>query len=131
MKTAQSTPSPYGRQILDLYLIEFFVFLQSKLFPTIYIYWKKHQSRLLERIKTSNEPIKLSGDTIHNSMGHNPKYGAYPIYFNTLSSIVHLDLVQVIKIYIFTVITKQFKCITCSLIFDDNHQSGALPQYIP
>ena len=108
MKTAQSNLFPHGMLSISSYLIRvlFFIFLQTKLFPNIYIYWKKYQSGLLERIKTSNEPIILSDDARHDSMGHSAKYGAYSIYSNTLSSIVHFDLVQVIKIYIFTVITK-------------------------
>ena len=88
-----------GKQVIVcLYLTKAFNFLQTKLFPTIYIYWKKYQSRLLDRIKTSNEPIILSGDARHDSMGHSAKYGAYSICSNTLSSIVHFDLVQVIRI---------------------------------
>ena len=37
----------------------------------------------------------LSGDVRFDSMGHNAKYGTYTMFCNTISKLVHFELVQV------------------------------------
>ena len=67
---------------------------QSKLLPTIYMYWKKYQSKLLEKIKAVSGGV-VAGDGRHDSMGHSAKFGAYTIFCCTVPMIIHFALIQV------------------------------------
>ena len=73
--------------VMKLFNIKEFTVLQTKLFPTIYIYWQKYQKKLLEKVKSMSSGIVLAGDGRHDSMGHSAKYG--------VSMIIHFALVQV------------------------------------
>ena len=68
---------------------------QSKLFPTIYMYWKKYQSKLLEKVKAVSGGVVVAGDGRHDSMGHSAKFGAYTIFCCTVPMIIHFALIQV------------------------------------
>jgi len=68
---------------------------QSKLFPTIYMYWNKYQSKLLEKVKAVSGGVVVAGDGRHDSMGHSAKFGAYTIFCCTVPMIIHFALIQV------------------------------------
>ena len=68
---------------------------QSKLFPTIYMYWKKYQSKLLEKVKAVSGGVVVAGDGHHDSMRHSAKFGAYTIFCCTVPMIIHFALIQV------------------------------------
>lgn len=75
------------------YLMLFF--LQTKLFPTIYLYWQKYQAQMLAKVKAIQGGITIAGDGRHDSMGHSAKFGAYTIFCCTVPMIIHFSLVQV------------------------------------
>ena len=54
--------------------------LQTKLFPTVHLFWKKYQANLLSQLKELGG-ITIAGDGRHDSMGHCAKYCAYTIFF--------------------------------------------------
>ena len=68
---------------------------QTKLFPTILIYWRKYQAKLLEKVKAVQGGVVLAGDGRHDSMGHSAKFGAYTIFCCILPMIIHFVLIQV------------------------------------
>ena len=68
---------------------------QSKLFPTVHLYWKKYQANLLEKVKAISGGVILAGDGHHDSMGHSAKFGAYTIFCCTVPMILHFALNQV------------------------------------
>ena len=68
---------------------------QSKLFPTVHLYWKKYQANLLEKVKAISGGVILAGDGRHDSMGHSAKFGAYTIFCCTVPMILHFALIQV------------------------------------
>lgn len=68
--------------------------LQTKLFPTVHLFWKKYQANLLSQLKELGG-ITIAGDGRHDSMGHCAKYCAYTIFCCTLPRIIHFALVQV------------------------------------
>ena len=70
-------------------------FFQSKLFPTISLYWEKYQAKLLEKVKAIQGGIVLAGDGRRDSMGHSAKFGAYTMFCCTLPMIIHFALIQV------------------------------------
>lgn len=72
----------------------FFKYQRSKLFPTIYMYWKKYQSKLLEKVKAVSGGVVVAGDGRHDSMGHSAKFGAYTIFCCTVPMIIHFALIQ-------------------------------------
>lgn len=65
------------------------------LFPTIYLYWKKYQAKLLEKAKAIKGGLVLAGDGRHDSMGHSAKYCAYTMFCSSMGKIIHFDLIQV------------------------------------
>lgn len=69
--------------------------LQTKLFPTIYIYWQKYQKKLLDKIKSMSGGVVLAGDGRHDSMGHSAKFGVYTMFCCSVSMIIHFALVEV------------------------------------
>ena len=79
------------------------IYMQEKLFPGIYLHWKKYQERLITKIKSRGD-LMLAGDGRHDSMGHSAKYYAYTVFCCTVPFILHFTLVQVCyKIYNTTV----------------------------
>ena len=79
-------------------LLEFiysYYLLQNKLFPTIQIYWKRYQAKMLATVKNLGEGIVIAGDGRHDSMGHTAKFGAYTIFCCTIPMILHFNLIQV------------------------------------
>ena len=69
--------------------------LQEKLFPMIYLHWKKYQQKRMQSLKEVKEGIVIAGDGRHDSMGHSATYGAYIIFCCTIPMIIHFALVQV------------------------------------
>ena len=74
--------------------IPFNVYLLEKLFPSIYLHWKKYQAGLVEELQRCGELV-IAGDGRHDSMGHSAKYGAYTVFCCTVPFIIHFALVQV------------------------------------
>ena len=70
--------------------------LQTKLFPTVHLFWKSYQKALFNKMREQKSAIVMSGDGRHDSMGHSAKYGAYTMFCNTTASVVHFEMVQVI-----------------------------------
>ncbi|XP_065066719.1 uncharacterized protein LOC135692501 [Rhopilema esculentum] len=67
---------------------------QSKLlFPSVTMQWKKYQSDLIKRLQNLND-VTWSGDGRFDSMGHNAKYGTYTMFCNSISKLVHFELLQ-------------------------------------
>ena len=75
--------------------IIFLSVLQSKLFPTIYLYWQKYQTCMLSKLKAISGGITIAGDGRHDSMGHSAKFGAYTIFCCTIPMIINFVMVQV------------------------------------
>lgn len=57
---------------------------QTKVFPTILLYWEKYQKQMLEKVKAVKDGIIIAGDGCHDRMGHCAKYGAYTIFCCTI-----------------------------------------------
>ena len=72
-------------------------FAQQKnvLFPVIFMHWERYRAALVEQVK-SVQGAQWSGDGRFDSMGHNAKYGVYPMYCNSISKLVHFELLQVL-----------------------------------
>ncbi|KAK3721668.1 hypothetical protein QZH41_013818, partial [Actinostola sp. cb2023] len=66
----------------------------TKLFPTIHVYWKRCQKKVLDGLKVIEGGIVVAGDERHDSMGHSAKYGAYTILCCSVPMIIHFALVQ-------------------------------------
>lgn len=63
--------------------------------PSIYLFWKKYQAKLLDQLEESDEDLIIGGDGRHDSMGHSAKYGAYTVFCCNISKIIDFALVQV------------------------------------
>ena len=63
------------------------------LIPSIVSFWRKYQSKVLEKLK--GKQVVLAGDGRHDSMGHSAKYGTYTMFCCTVGLIIHIVLVQV------------------------------------
>lgn len=50
---------------------------------------------MIKKLKALKEPLTISGDGRHDSMGHSAKFGAYTIFCCSLPLIIHFALVQV------------------------------------
>ena len=74
----------------------FFRHQNQLLFPSILGRWKTYQRDMYQEIKEVEGDIEWSGDGRFDSMGHSAKYGAYTMYCNTISKLVHFELVQVL-----------------------------------
>ena len=70
---------------------------QSKfLFPSILKHWEGYQAGIVAEIKEKVcEGATWSGDGRFDSMGHSAKYGVYTMYNNSISKLVHFELLQV------------------------------------
>lgn len=82
--------------------------MQEKLFPTIHLFWKSFQEKMIGQLKEAGQKVVIARDRPHDSMGHSAKYGAYTIFCCTIPLIIHLSLVQV---------HIQLKPITCHVVF--------------
>jgi hypothetical protein len=60
----------YNQQVLFLGIKVLFLVQKGKLFPTIYTYWQKCQSKMLEKLKDLKDGIAIAGDGRHDSMAH-------------------------------------------------------------
>ncbi|XP_068697440.1 uncharacterized protein [Montipora foliosa] len=69
---------------------------QSKLFPTIHLYWQNYQKQRLTKLKTLSNGVTIAGDGRHDmdSMGHSAKLCAYTMFCCTVPMIIHFALVQ-------------------------------------
>ena len=75
-----------------------YFFHQKKfLFPSVFLYREKCQKALLDKIKGLKGAVKWSGDGRFDSMGHNAKYGVYTMFCNSISKLVHFELLQVYR----------------------------------
>ena len=72
----------------------YFSHQKNFLFPSIFIHWEKYQAALIAKLRCIKH-VQWSGDGRFDSMGHNAKYGVYTMYCNTLSKLVHFELLQV------------------------------------
>ena len=72
----------------------FFRHQRKFLLPATLAYWKTYQENLLNEVRKLKETA-WSGDGRFDSMGHSAKYGTYTMFCNTLSKIVHFEVVQV------------------------------------
>lgn len=64
------------------------------LFPAIFGYWEKYRAALIAKLKSVRD-AQWSGDGRFDSMGHNAKYGVYTMFCNSISKLVHFELLQV------------------------------------
>ena len=80
--------------IINNLLFSISFILQTKLFPSVYLFWKKYKANLLSQLKELGG-ITIAGDGRHDSMGHCAKYCAYTIFCCTLPRNIHFALVQV------------------------------------
>ena len=67
----------------------FFLQTYDKLFPAIYLHWKKYLATVLEKLKAMGKSLIMSGDGRHDSMGHSAKFGAYTIFCCSLPLVIH------------------------------------------
>ena len=72
----------------------FFYHQRKFLFPSILMQWRKYQAKFFEDLK-NNDNVEWSRDGRFDSMGHNAKYGMYTMFCNTISKLVHFELLQV------------------------------------
>ena len=80
--------------LASISICTFFYHQKEFLSPSVLIHWKRYQEQLFEKISHLQD-IEWSGDARFDSMGHNAKYGVYSIFCNTISMLVHFELVQV------------------------------------
>ena len=64
------------------------------LFPSVIMHWEKYENTLIEKLKKVKN-ASWSGDGRFDSMGHSAKYGAYSMFCNSISKIVHFEIRQV------------------------------------
>ena len=76
----------------------FFQHQQKYLFPSILLQWEKHQNSLIEQLRLVKD-AQWSGDGRFDSMGHNAKYGTYTMFCNSISKLVHFELIQVCTVF--------------------------------
>lgn len=89
-----------GSKVLQLFkhmgvacfsLNTFFRHQREKLFPTIHLFWKSFQEKMIEQLKEAGQKVVIAGDGRHDSMGHSAKYGAYTnilLYYSTHHSLL-------------------------------------------
>ena len=83
--------------LLAMSVRTFFLHERKFLFPSVLLQWNKQCKSLIEKVKDLKD-VQWSGDGRFDSMGHNAKYGAYTMFCNSISKIVHFEVVQVIYI---------------------------------
>ena len=75
----------------------YFLHQRKFLFPAVLKHWEQYRSALIDKLKGIKE-THWCGDGRFDSMGHNAKYGCYSMFCNTISKIVHFELLQVLCI---------------------------------
>lgn len=70
----------------------FYYHQRHLLIPTIVMFWRKYQKKVLDALK--GKDVVLAGDGRHDSMGHSAKFAPYSIFCCTVGLIVHIVLVQ-------------------------------------
>ena len=70
-----------------MYVLVYISQPQTRLFPTIFMYWKKYQTEMLEQVKALHDGVVIAGDGRHDSMGHSAKYCGYSIFSCTVPMI--------------------------------------------
>ena len=80
--------------LLAISVRTFFLHQRKFLFPSVLLQWNKYRKSLIENVKDVKD-AQWSGDGRFDSMGHNAKYGAYTMFCNSISKIVHFEVVQV------------------------------------
>ena len=72
----------------------FYIHQNRFLFPSVITHWEKYQADLIAKVKKIKNAT-WSGDGRFDSMGHSAKYGAYSMFCNSISKIVHFEIRQV------------------------------------
>ena len=72
----------------------YFSHQRNFLFPSVFLHWEKYRTNLIEKLKGVTD-AQWSGDGRFDSMGHNAKYGVYTMLCNSISKLVHFELLQV------------------------------------
>eukprot|EP00112_Aurelia_sp_Birch-Aquarium-sp1_P023357 Seg693.2 transcript_id=Seg693.2/GoldUCD/mRNA.D3Y31 product="hypothetical protein" protein_id=Seg693.2/GoldUCD/D3Y31 len=75
-------------------LTTYYTHQREKLFPSVYLHWKKYQRKLISDLNSLGEQLVVTGDARHDSMGHSAKYGLYSVFCCNTPSIAHFELVQ-------------------------------------
>ena len=78
----------------------FFRHQRQFLIPSVLLQWERNRDSLIEKIKSIKD-AQWSGDGRFDSMGHSAKYGSYTMFCNSMSKLIHFEVVQVVfnKIY--------------------------------
>ncbi|KAI8516603.1 hypothetical protein Bbelb_051840 [Branchiostoma belcheri] len=71
----------------------FFTLQSTFLIPSILCDWEVYRQGLMNQLK-GNDNAVWSGDSRYDSMGHSAKYGTYTMFCNTISKLVHSELLQ-------------------------------------
>ena len=74
----------------------YFYHQRHLLVPSIVKYWRGYQADLLAKL--AGKEAVIAGDGRHDSMGHSAKYGTYTIFCCTIGYIIHIVLVQVLRV---------------------------------
>ena len=85
--------------LLAISVRTFFQHQRKFLFPSVLLQWEKHRSSLIEQLKGVKD-AQWSGDGRFDSMGHSAKYCAYTMFCNSISKLVHFEVVQVCYTFI-------------------------------
>ena len=80
---------------VDVFLVYIFECESNFLFPSILKHWESYQENMIVELKNQDGRSTWSGDGRFDSMGHSAKYGAYTMFSNTISKLVHFELLQV------------------------------------
>ena len=67
--------------------------------PAVLAVWEVKQSRLLAECKARGTSLSVGGDGRADSPGHSAKYGSYGLIDLDTNKVIHVQLVQVIKIH--------------------------------
>ena len=74
----------------------FFFHQRRFLFPAVLHHWDTYREDLIQSLK-GIQNLTWSGDGRFDSMGHSAKYGVYTMFCNSVSKLVHFELLQVTK----------------------------------
>ena len=72
--------------------------------PAVLAVWEVKQSRLLAECKACATPLSVGGDGRADSPGHSAKYGSYGLINLNTNKVIHIQLVQVIKIRMYVLL---------------------------
>ena len=79
----------------------YFVYQNKFLFPSIVKSWRESQAHILHEIREYENYDTWSGDGRYDSMGHCAKYGTYTMFNNGTGKLVHVEIMQVIILFIY------------------------------